>query len=325
MQPISINKLSRQSGVSTRTLRYYEQIGLLESIREPESGYRTYDRANMIRLSQIVLLRKLRIPIRQIEHLLKSDDALEAIDVFAAHVRGINAEIEALETLRTVVHALVERLSQVEPVKLSEKLLSDEGMQSLIRALPDETTKLKEAQAMSNLNQAEQTLSKLRAARIVYLPPSAVAASHFIGDCPEDVTGRQIFDFAQAVDITRIKPDVRMYGFNHPNPVDETNAHGYEFWLTIPDDMEVPAPLQKKRFEGGLYAAHTIKIGDFHEWALLDRWVRESEEYAYRGGGSPENMFDSLEEHLNIYTHIVNKQDSPPDMQLDLLIPVKKR
>ena len=174
------------------------------------------------------------------------------------------------------------------------------------------------------LRQADAALPKLRDVRIVYLPPATVAASHFIGDEPENVAEERIQAFAKASNITAVKPDVRLYGFNHPNPVEETNAHGYEFWLTIPDDLDVPEPLQKKQFAGGFYAAHMIRMGDFHEWAWLDEWLRASEEYEYRDNGRPENMFDALEEHLNAYTYLREGGD-PGLTQLDLLIPVKKR
>jgi len=38
-------------------------------------------------------------------------------------------------------------------------------------------------------------------------------------------------------------------------------------WVTIPEEMDVPEPIVKKRFEGGLYAAHMIPFGAFEEWA----------------------------------------------------------
>lgn len=54
-------------------------------------------------------------------------------------------------------------------------------------------------------------------------------------------------------------------------------------WVTIPDDMEVPANLVKKRFEGGLYAAHMIPMGNFNEWEWLLNWVNENEKYEFAG------------------------------------------
>ncbi|GAA5786808.1 effector binding domain-containing protein [Chitiniphilus shinanonensis] len=175
-----------------------------------------------------------------------------------------------------------------------------------------------------DLKHDRQSCSKLLNVRILYLPPATVAAAHFIGPDPEHVTLDQIAAFARAHDLARIKPDLRLYGFNHPNPVDDTGAHGYEFWLTIPDDLAVPAPLTKKRFEGGLYAAHAIQMDDFHEWEWLSAWVEQNGEYVYRGNGSPENMFDSLEEHLNVFTHLQTPGALRP-AQLDLLVPVRHR
>ena len=179
---------------------------------------------------------------------------------------------------------------------------------------------------MEDLNRAEQNQSKLTNVRIVHLPASAVAAVHFIGPDPEDHSGRMIADFARANRLWETNSSVRLYGFNHPNPPPEGGEYGYEFWVTIPEDMEVPAPLEKKHFSGGTYAAHCIQMGNFHEWAWLDQWVKESDKFTYNGSGTPEDMFGSLEEHLNYYDHIRSTAEGEPEVQqLDLLIPVKPR
>lgn len=324
MRHETISELTRRFGLSPRTLRYYEQIGLIESIRDGGYAYRMYDEPNIARVKQIMLLRRLRIPIRQIAALLESGEAREAIAVFTEHERGIRSEIDGLQALETVLRVLIRRLDQGQPVKLGEQLASDEGIVSLIQTLPEESNKLKEVKSMQDLSVVDKT-TKLRDVRLVYLPPATVAASHFIGDEPESMAGEGILRLVKETGLLARKPDVRMYGFNHPNPVDESNFHGYEFWITVPDDMELPPYVEKKRFEGGLYAAHMIAFGDFHEWAWLDEWVKTNGEYEYRGGGSSENMFDALEEQLNAYTHLGNGNMNPMGLQLDLLIPVKKK
>ena len=53
----SIQELSRLSGVTTRTLRWYDQIGLLKPSRVAESGYRYYGRAEVDRLQDILYYR----------------------------------------------------------------------------------------------------------------------------------------------------------------------------------------------------------------------------------------------------------------------------
>ena len=64
------SQVSKIFGVSTQMLRYYERSGLIESHRKDDYAYRVYDEENLQRLQQIILLRKLQIPIKQIYTIL---------------------------------------------------------------------------------------------------------------------------------------------------------------------------------------------------------------------------------------------------------------
>ena len=65
-----------------------------------------------------------------------------------------------------------------------------------------------------------------------------------------------------------------MFGFNHPNPgVRDDGLYGYEVRVTIPDDMEVPEPLVKKKFDGGLFDVTAIKFPEFQYWSELGKWA----------------------------------------------------
>lgn len=75
MELQTIREASKQFGISTRTLRYYEQIGLISPVKKEDFAYCTYDADTVMRRGQIVILRKLRIPLRQIAEILKSDSA----------------------------------------------------------------------------------------------------------------------------------------------------------------------------------------------------------------------------------------------------------
>ena len=115
-----------------------------------------------------------------------------------------------------------------------------------------------------------------------------------------------------------------MFDFNHPNPSPDREHYGYEIWITIPEDLPVPAPGVKKTMPGGLYAAHTIDFPNFHEWQWLLDWAEHSEKYIPgREESSPEDMFGGLEEHLNwVYIAQEGPQDAPP-LRLDLLLPIR--
>ena len=75
----SIHELSRLSGVSTRTLRWYDQIGLLKPGRVAQSGYRYYGPAQVDRLQDILFYRALGVELARIRECLDapSFDRLE--------------------------------------------------------------------------------------------------------------------------------------------------------------------------------------------------------------------------------------------------------
>lgn len=328
MQLQPITHVCRQYGVSTRTLRYYEQLGLLQSGRIPGYAYRAYDEETLARLQQILLLRKLRVPLRQIGEILQDGDMQLALNVLEGNLAAVDEEMAALATLRDVLAAFIAKLNQRLPKKLALDTLADEELLAMVDALSRTTLTRKTERSMKDLEKAEETLGRLTDVRIVYLPPCTVAASHVVGEEPEPKAGKQLDDFIEAAQLPHVKPDFRILGFNNPfSP--GTPSLGYEVWATIPDDMRVPPPLVKKQFHGGLYAAHMIPMGAFHEWAWLGEWVETSSEYegdfAPRYTPTdPEKFADpAIEERLNAVNHLRDKDMQ--NLQLDLLLPVKPK
>ena len=324
MELQTIGQVSKLFNISARTLRYYEQIGLITPAKNNDNAYRIYNEDSIIRLRQIIVLRKLRVPLKQIAEILKNYDARIAIEAFESNLSEIDSEITALSTIRGVIASFIERLN-LNNEKLT--LLDDENLLEIVDSLTISKINFKEERAMEKLDKAEKKLSKLtdKDVRIVYLPPSDVAAYQFEGDEPEMHVNQVMDTFVRQSNLTAIKPDLRHFGFNAPNPVDESNHHGYEMWVTIPDDFEIPSPLVKKRFNGGLYAAHMIPFGAFEEWGWLMEWVQNNEKYEFNGDWNNANQWGCLEEHLN-YVNRVHLTDSEADgMQLDLLVPIKER
>ena len=54
-----------------------------------------------------------------------------------------------------------------------------------------------------------------------------------------------------------------MFGFNNPSPNEDQEYYGYEFWVTIPENMNVPEPLTKKNFDGGFMLRTALRWGIF--------------------------------------------------------------
>lgn len=70
----TVNEVSKLTGVSIRTLQYYDKIGLLKPTAYTESGYRLYDDTALERLEQILLFRELEFPLKEIKRIITSSD-----------------------------------------------------------------------------------------------------------------------------------------------------------------------------------------------------------------------------------------------------------
>lgn len=71
---MTVNEVSKLTGVSIRTLQYYDNIGLLKPAEYTESGYRLYDDTALETLQQILLFRELEFPLKEIKTIIMSSD-----------------------------------------------------------------------------------------------------------------------------------------------------------------------------------------------------------------------------------------------------------
>lgn len=97
-----VREFAALAGVTVRALHHYDQLGLLRPLRRPGSGYRIYRDADFARLEQIVVLKFLGIPLRDIGPLLKKTSGLKnALQkqrrVLSERRRQLDAAIGAIE------------------------------------------------------------------------------------------------------------------------------------------------------------------------------------------------------------------------------------
>ena len=71
---MTVNEVSKLTGVSIRTLQYYDKIGLLKPTRYTESGYRLYDDTALGMLQQILLFKELEFPLKEIKEIISRPD-----------------------------------------------------------------------------------------------------------------------------------------------------------------------------------------------------------------------------------------------------------
>ena len=324
MENLTISQVTQRYGVTHRMLRHYEKLGLIRPIYREDYAYRCYDEAALKRVQLIVILRKLRIPLKQIAVILQDDRYEQTRQILQDSIDELDGEIRSLDTIRSILNTFIQRIDE----KTRLDLLGETDLIEAANAILPSKNNLKENLGMNELEKANETLEKNLNVRILQIPPFTVASNHVIGKDPEETVDDLMFQFIRDSRLYEIKPDARYFGFNHPNPgILENGEHGYEVWATIPDDMDVPAPLVKKKFEGGLFAALTIKFPEFQYWQELERWAYSSDKYEpnYSELGD-EIMGGCLEEHLNcVYSVHTGWPENGIGGQLDLLLPIKKR
>ena len=71
---MTVNEISKLTGVSIRALQYYDVIGLLKPCQYTQSGYRLYDEPALERLQQILLFKELEFPLKEIKEIIDAPD-----------------------------------------------------------------------------------------------------------------------------------------------------------------------------------------------------------------------------------------------------------
>lgn len=104
----SIQQVARAAGTTTRTLRYYGEVGLLEPSRIGCNGYRFYDQDALVRLQRILLLRELGLAVPEITRVLAGErDPAAALRL---HLQFLESEKSRLArqiaSVQTTLHKL---------------------------------------------------------------------------------------------------------------------------------------------------------------------------------------------------------------------------
>jgi DNA-binding transcriptional MerR regulator len=116
----SIGDLSRRSGLSVRTIRFYSDVGVVPASARSASGYRLYDVEAVARLDLVRTLRDLGLPLESIRALLNAQTSLP--EVAAAHLKVLDHQIQTLRLRRAVLRAAAKTNTTPEEVALMHRL-----------------------------------------------------------------------------------------------------------------------------------------------------------------------------------------------------------
>jgi len=110
----SIQEVARLAGTTSRTLRHYDDIGMLHPSRIAPNGYRHYDDAALVRLQRILLLRELGLGLAQIGEVL--DRETSEVDALGAHLAWLRQEQQRLTRQIASVEHTITTLKAEEPL-----------------------------------------------------------------------------------------------------------------------------------------------------------------------------------------------------------------
>ena len=114
----SIKELSELAGISARTLRYYDEIGLLLPLRTNDAGYRFYGEKEVELLQQILFYRERGLGLEQIRNIVYQND-FDILSALYGHLEELENQKKRLDGLISIVKKTI-RMKKGE-VEMSDK------------------------------------------------------------------------------------------------------------------------------------------------------------------------------------------------------------
>ncbi|MCL2697112.1 MAG: MerR family transcriptional regulator [Oscillospiraceae bacterium] len=124
-----IGELAKKAGITTRTLRYYDKGGLLSPSQESEGGYRLYSDKDLVKLIQILMMKRLGFPLGEIKKRMAAmDTAGEVVGVLTEQATKIRREIEHMTESLNALESLKDEIVQMDCVDFKKFAIILEGI-----------------------------------------------------------------------------------------------------------------------------------------------------------------------------------------------------
>ncbi len=102
---MTVHEVAKLTGITARTLHYYDEIGLLKPGRVTEAGYRMYDDTALARLQNILLFRELGFPLKEIKTILDSPD-FDLSEALAQQIRLLELQYKHIGELISFIREM---------------------------------------------------------------------------------------------------------------------------------------------------------------------------------------------------------------------------
>lgn len=280
---VKIREISMRYDVSARALKYYEDMGLLQSTRSDDYAYRLYDEDAVKRLEQILILRKLNIKIKDIKRIFSSGSSEVVLEVLSQKVTDIDDEVALLHELKDIIRDFIEQIKSFD-------FHNDSDVRLLYEKVKDIEQQIVSVSYSGNpggnsvsvrqlINVAEK-LEKKPVVRIIELPKCRMVTSGISTESDLFSPDGKLMRFSDMwlkLDANR-KP--RFFGRDFMWYDPETG--GTAWWYALEDwmsetDMEGYDIID---FEGGIYATAVAKdMDDADGWRVycgIGDWISDS-------------------------------------------------
>ncbi|RAV03561.1 MerR family transcriptional regulator [Paenibacillus sp. YN15] len=308
---VKIREVALKYDITARTLRYYEDMGLIESVRSEDYAYRMYDEKALKRLEQILVLRKLNISVKDICRIFSSPSTEVVLEVLERKVAGIDGEMALLQELKEIVLEFIRLIEAPHfPDAGDVRLLFEKakGVERQLAAASGRETG-PETEAVNRMLEVTEKLEKLPDIRVIEIPPVLMARS---GEADLDA-----FDhWFSSVDTRHYLAPRDFLWFN-------ARTNRFEWLFALTHGMEDTGGFEVFSFPGGLYAVASAIDGDEIPKvnAMIRKWVEQNE---YFEVSTPANDPHERYDMGHIFTPKVFKEQTGYHL-MDLFVPIVLR
>ena len=131
----TVKEVSDLTGISVRTLHYYDEIGLLKPTGKSEAGYRLYDDKALETLQQVLFFREFDIPLKEIKAIM-ANPALDRNQILQMQRKMLTAKKERMERLIASIDDILKGENKMDFAVFSKTEI-EEMFQTMMEHMPE--------------------------------------------------------------------------------------------------------------------------------------------------------------------------------------------
>lgn len=312
---VVISDVANNLGISSRTLRYYEEIGLIKSVRPKFETYRYYDLSNIERMKQISVLRKMQIPVKDIKRIYENRDMSVLVQVFVKNIESIDMKISSLNDLKQITNSFLQAMlengvRQITALPILFEKMQQQMTESKEREFEEERELMEENVTYRKLEELAENIAPACELDIIVLPLMRVWSSKIkeTGVSAED----EFYDW--------LKEQGILSGIPAEHTIFEYQEENGQTIILARKEAELDiAPYSEEVLEGGLFA-----VGEVYEDEDIEGY------YQRMLKSLDENSYYQVDYSMNgklrcpILAETVLSQNRQRD-KVKLFLPVKRR